>query len=78
MVSMTMLVPKTGVAANVRAELARHMVSQAAIADKLHLGHSAMSRRLRGETQFRADELKRIAEHLGIGVEVFYESEAAS
>jgi transcriptional regulator with XRE-family HTH domain len=76
---MSRLMPKqNGVAANVRAELARHQVTQAAIGKVLELTHTAVSRRLRGVTEFRADELLRIAEHLGVDVSTFYTTEAAS
>lgn len=63
---------RTPVADNVRAELARYNVTQTAIAEALSLTRSAISRRLRGETQFRADELQRIADHLGLDVASFY------
>lgn len=66
-----------GVAANVRAQLARHMISQRTIATVLGLTKTAMSRRMRGETEFRANELQAIATHLGVDVASFYTSEVA-
>jgi hypothetical protein len=58
----------TGVAANVRAEAARHDKTQLDFAELLGMTHSAVSRRMRGETPFRDHELVRIAEYLGVSV----------
>lgn len=55
--------------ANVRAELARHNATQGDVAELLSLSHSAVSRRMRGETPFRNRELELIAERLGIPLE---------
>lgn len=66
-----------GVAANVRAQLARQMVSQTTIGNILGLSKTAVSRRMRGDMEFRADELQSIATHLGVDVASFYESESA-
>lgn len=64
--------PSTGIAANVRAELARHDVTQIQIAELLGLTGAAVSRRMRGETPFRDNELARIAEHLGVSITVLF------
>lgn len=55
--------------ANVRAELARHDAIQGDVADWLSLSHSAVSRRMRGETPFRNVELQCIAKRLGISLQ---------
>ena len=64
-----------GAGANVRAEMARANVTQTDIGRILKRSHSAVSRRLRGETPFRADELHRIAKHLGIEVALLYDDD---
>ena len=66
-----MLVPMTDrethrIAGNVRAEVARRRVSQAAIAEHLGLSQPGVSRRLRGVTAFSAAELVAVAELLGV------------
>lgn len=53
-------------AAEVRASLARSMVSQRALARHLRISESSLSRRLRGATPFSIDELAAIAELLEV------------
>lgn len=63
---------------NVRAELARHRVTQGNIAKHLGLTRSSMSRRMRGETAFKDRELKRIAGYLGISVSELFNNNDGS
>lgn len=65
------------VAANIRAEMARRRVFQWDLAQVIgftnkNSGQVAMSRRLSGAVQFRADELAAIAEFLGVSVADLY------
>jgi transcriptional regulator with XRE-family HTH domain len=60
--------PEARTARNVRAELARAKVTQQTLAETLSLSSSAISRRMRGETAFRAHELRTIAKLLRIPV----------
>lgn len=64
----------TGIAANVRAEAARHDRTQLDIADMLGITHTAVSRRMRGETPFRDHELQSIAKYLGVSIAVLFAS----
>ncbi|MBM4517522.1 helix-turn-helix domain-containing protein [Rhodococcus hoagii] len=57
------------VAANVRAEMARHRVTQSTLAKKLHCSQQALSRRINGRYPFDVNELGVIADVLGIGFE---------
>lgn len=59
------------VSAAVRAELARHEVNTAALADLLGVSRNQASRRVRGLVPYSVDELGLIARHLGIPVAVF-------
>lgn len=59
------------VAATVRAELARHEVSQGQLADLLGVSTTQAGKRLRGVIAYTVDELGTIAAHLGIPVSVF-------
>lgn len=65
-------------AANIRAELARADVSQAAIAELLELAPSQISARVKGRIPWRLHELQAIARHLGIPVSVLVDEPAAS
>jgi transcriptional regulator with XRE-family HTH domain len=56
------------IAANVRAELARGKHPHQDIAELLGLSRMSIHRRLTGETPFRADELGKIAKHIGVPV----------
>jgi transcriptional regulator with XRE-family HTH domain len=62
----------TGIAANVRAEAARRDKTQLDLADMLGITHSAISRRMRGETPFRDHELQSIAEFLGVSITTLF------
>ena len=67
------------IAANVRAELARGNHSRAGIAHLLGVSRMGVHRRLSGETPFRADELVKVADHIGVPVsELVGEAQAAS
>jgi transcriptional regulator with XRE-family HTH domain len=55
----------------VRAELARHGVSQTDIAEVLGVSQAAVSRRLSGRVEFTLDELRLIAERLGVPLSTF-------
>lgn len=65
---------KTDVAANVRAEVARRMLGQRVLAEKLDLTQRAVSRRLRGEVAWSGDELAQLAQFLEIAVERFFDA----
>ena len=58
--------PTAATGANVRAEMARRGLSQAALAQRLNVSQTAISKRLRGETPFDINELTRIAEVLDV------------
>lgn len=60
------------IGANVRAEMSRHGVTQAAVAERLGLPQSAVSKRLRGMTPWSASELAKVAELLGVPVGKLY------
>ena len=59
------------VAATVRAELARHEVSQSQLAALLGVSSTQAGKRLKGAIPYTVDELGLIATHLGIQVSVF-------
>lgn len=61
-----------GIAANVRAELARRRIRQERLAEALDLSQSAISRRVLGERPFLAHELKIVAKLLGVEVADLY------
>ena len=63
---------------NVRAEMARAGVTQAALAKALGLSQAAISARLLGKTPFDINELTTIAEHLGVEVSVLLPVKAGS
>ncbi|MBF6301207.1 helix-turn-helix transcriptional regulator [Nocardia amamiensis] len=58
------------VASSARAEIARANLSQSMVARHLRLSQQAISRRLTGKVTFDVVELKRLADLLGISVEV--------
>lgn len=66
------------IAANVRAELARGNHARESIAKLLGLSRMGVHRRLNGETPFRADELSKIAKHIGVSVAELLGEEKAS
>jgi transcriptional regulator with XRE-family HTH domain len=59
------------VAAEVRAYVARAQLSQHQLAEILGIPQSSVSRRLRGKTPFRVDELEKLAGVLGVHPAVF-------
>lgn len=52
--------------ANVRAEMARQTMSQAALADRLGMSQSMLSYRLSGKVPFNVDELAQVAAVLDV------------
>jgi transcriptional regulator with XRE-family HTH domain len=62
----------TGIAANIRAELARRDITQGQLAELLGLTTTPMSKRLRGQMPFRDHELVRIAEFLNISIAALF------
>jgi transcriptional regulator with XRE-family HTH domain len=56
------------VAANVRAELARHRITQAAAAERTGITQSSLSRRLTCEQPFDIAELAELADLMGINL----------
>lgn len=54
------------VADNVRAELARRRVRQVDLADILGISRTAAHRRLTGQIPFDVDQLRTVADHLGV------------
>ena len=63
---------RNGVAATVRAEMARSRVTQATLAARLHLSQAAVSRRLKGDVAFNADELTIVSQVVGVSVGVLF------
>lgn len=65
--------PHQRVADEVRGQLARHRITQTALAQdpRLRLSESAISRRLTGEIPFDVAELAAIAEILGVPMSTF-------
>jgi transcriptional regulator with XRE-family HTH domain len=51
---------------NVRAEMARHGLSQAALAEQLGMSQSMLSARLAGKVPFNVDELAAVATALAV------------
>lgn len=66
--------PPPSVAASVRAELRAAELSQEKIGKALGITQEAVSRRFRGRTQWRADELVVISRAFGIPLERLYDS----
>lgn len=60
------------IGSNVRAEMARTKVSQAALGEHLNLSQSSVSMRLRGGTPFSAHELGIVARVLGVPIDDLY------
>lgn len=60
------------IAANVRAEIARKGLTKNEAGTAIGLTQPAMSRRLRGEVEFSASELDRLAVLLGLPVAVLF------
>jgi transcriptional regulator with XRE-family HTH domain len=55
---------------NIRAEMVRRGISQAAIAKLLDISQAAVSARLRGETRITMDDAATIAAHLKVPMSV--------
>ena len=66
------------IAAEVRAELARQNKTQREIAEVLGLPQPSVQLRLAGKRSFRAEELAKLAESLGVPVSQFVPSEDAA
>lgn len=66
---MTQTTSREVIAANVRAAMAYGRVDQAAIAAVINRSRSATSTRLNGTSNFRIDELQKIAAHLDVPLE---------
>lgn len=60
------------VAAEVRATLARHKISQGAVAQALDLSRPSVSRRLKGELPFTVAELLVVADLAGVEPSEFF------
>ena len=56
----------TGVASEVRAEMARQRLSQGAVADRMGVSQAAISRRIVGQVPFDLVDLAKIADVLGL------------
>ena len=54
------------VSAEIRAEMARQSITQSELARRVSWAQSQLSKRLNGVVFFRADELERIADALGV------------
>lgn len=63
---------RTGVAAEVRAELARHQISGRELARRMDATAVYVSRRLSGEVELSASDLASISEILDIPVGYFF------
>lgn len=72
---MTSNVIARSIGSNVKAEIARHRTTQAQIARVIGKTPMAVTRRVSGEIPFSAVELSAIADHLGVPVERFYETQ---
>lgn len=62
------------IAANVRAEVARQGRRHTDAAAAIGVHKANLSRRMRGEVAFRADELARLAEWLGVPIATLVQS----
>lgn len=63
---------REAIAAKVRAAVAEHAKTQREIGEILGLPQSVIQLRLKGERPFRAEELAKLAEALGVPVEGFF------
>lgn len=66
------ITPSETIAGNVRAELARANKSGRQLAAEMGWHYPHLARRLSGDVAFRADELGRLAQHLGVPIEVLF------
>lgn len=62
---------KDEVAGNVRAEVSRLEVDQKDLAKVLGMSQGQVSSRLRGNIEFKPSELEKIADYMGLEVEIF-------
>jgi predicted XRE-type DNA-binding protein len=69
---------RRAIAAEVRAELARQQKTQRDVAEWLNLPQPSVSLRLQGERSFRGEELKILADRLGVPVDSFMPTERAA
>ena len=65
------------VAGAVRAEMARHNITQQAVADRLGTTQAAVSRRVLGKVPFDTEELGILSEMLGVPVSALFGERAA-
>jgi len=66
------------IAAEVRAVAARHQSRYADLAPVLNVSKPGISRRMRGEQSFTAEEMQTLATHFGVPVGVLYGEPAVS
>lgn len=63
------------IAANVRAEIGRADLTQKAVSKIIGLSTAAVSERLKAKVDFKPEELKILADYLGIDPVIFYRSQ---
>lgn len=66
------------VAAEVRAELARQMMTVPALSDATGIAYRTLTRRVSGESPFDTDELDRVARALGVPLAHLWGAEVAA
>jgi len=67
---------RQAIAAKVRGAVAEHKKSQREVAEILGLSQPVIQLRLKGDRAFRADELAKLADALGVPVERFFPAAA--
>lgn len=67
----------SGIAAEIRAEIARQGIKHSAVAEAIGLSRSALSKRLSGTQSLSAVDVERIAAVLGVSVGYLYGEQAA-
>lgn len=75
---MSLMTTDQRVAANVRAELARHRVNQQALAKATGMSLMSISRRMSGQVSFSITELYRVAEILKVDIHTLIAIEAVA
>lgn len=65
------------VAANLRAEMGRRQISQAALAEAIGIAQPSVSKRLHGHVPWTLSELTRVAEFLDLPLSTLLEGVAA-
>lgn len=65
------------VAATIRSQMAFQQKQQTDLGEYLGVKQPTISRKLAGKTQFRIDELQKIAEFLDVPVDTFFSKAAA-